>query len=361
MEKTVLVAMSGGVDSSVAAALLKEEGYNVIGITMQLLPKLENPDERMESCCGVRNIRDAQCIAADLQIPHYVLNLRTQFRYLVIDNFTSEYESGRTPNPCIRCNQFIKFGVLLNKADELDADYIATGHYARIIYEDDRNTYVLKKGIDDRKDQSYFLYVMTQSMLARTLMPLGNYRKNDVRKIARDRNLHISEKAESQEICFIDGKNYRNFFELHCPELLKPGPIVMEDERVVGTHSGIMCYTIGQRRGLGISSHVPLYVTGIDPKNNTVKVGYREKVYHSQLEANDLNWIEKHFTPANGIAIQAKIRSIHTPADAQLTTLNDKKVQVSFHKPQWAITPGQAVALYQGERVIGGGTIKKGW
>jgi tRNA-specific 2-thiouridylase len=360
MKKTVLVAMSGGVDSSVAAALLKEKGYNVIGITMQLLPKL-GTNEHMESCCGVRNIRDAQSIASDLQIPHYVLNLRTQFRDLVIDNFTSEYESGRTPNPCIRCNQFIKFGVLLNRADELDADYVATGHYARITYDEDRNGYVLKKGIDERKDQSYFLYIMTQSMLARTLMPLGNYRKSEVRKIARGRNLHLSEKAESQEICFVDGKNYRHFFEMHCPELLKPGPIVFEDEKVVGTHPGIMCYTIGQRRGLGISSNAPLYVTGIDRKHNTVQVGYREKVYHSQLEAGDVNWIENHFTPLHGIDIQAKIRSIHTPADAQLSTQVGKKVHVSFQKPQWAITPGQAVALYQGERVIGGGTIMKGW
>jgi len=350
--------MSGGVDSSVAAALLREQGYTVIGITMQLLPKAFN--ENTESCCGVRSIRDAQQVAAHLGIPHYVLNMREQFRDLVIDNFTDEYRNGKTPNPCIRCNQFIKFGSLLKKADELNAEFIATGHYARIEYDEVKDAYLLRKGVDPEKDQSYFLYVMTQNVLKRTLMPLGRFRKTDVRELARNMNLRVSTKPESQEICFIEGKNYRRFFEQYSPQLLEPGPIRSEAGEILGTHTGIMGYTIGQRRGLGISSASPLYVTEIDRASNTITVGSRNRVYHRELEAQAVNWIAGE--PQNdSIAVTAKIRSLHVPAEALLFPAGEKGIRVSFREAQWAVTPGQAVVCYTGDTVLCGGVITRGW
>lgn len=348
--------MSGGVDSSVSAALLKEEGFEVIGITLQLLPKITNPADNTESCCGTKSIRDAQEIAAELNIPHYVLNMRIQFRDMVIDNFVEEYAGGRTPNPCIRCNQFIKFGILLNKAEELGADFIATGHYARIEQESQNNEYMLKKGVDTKKDQSYFLYVMTQRQLAQVLMPLGSYRKEDVREIARKHDLHVHRKPESQEICFIESKDYRRFFEQHKPDILVPGPIRDSHERVLGTHSGIVNYTIGQRRGLGISSHQPLYVTRIDRDQNTLYVGQRDEVYHRELLTENVNWIAGN-PPVGPVRIRAKIRSIHVPAEGTLSPEGQGKVRVRFDRPQWAITPGQAAVFYMEDRVLGGGTI----
>lgn len=356
--KTVLVAMSGGVDSSVAAALLKDAGYTVIGITMQLLPKVFDDAEDAESCCGVRGIRDAQLVAAQLEIPHYVFNMRKQFHDLVIDNFTDEYRNGKTPNPCIRCNQFIKFGVLLQKADELDADYIATGHYARIV-RDEKSVYLLKKGVDREKDQSYFLYVMSQPVMKRTLMPLGEFTKYDVRKLAGELDLRVSAKPESQEICFIEGNNYRRFFEQSSPQLLKPGPIVSKEGEILGTHKGIMCYTIGQRRGLGIASGTPLYVTGIDRSSNSITVGERDEVYHRELEAHMVHWITGE-QPHSTLEVQAKIRSLHEPADAELKPCSDGTIHLTFKKPQWAITPGQAVVCYSGDTVICGGVITRG-
>ncbi len=352
--------MSGGVDSSVAAALLKEQGYTVIGVSMQLLPKTQTRTEIIESCCGVRNIRDAQQVAAHLGIPHYVLNMRVQFRELVIDNFTDEYQSGKTPNPCIRCNQFIKFGALLKKADELDADFIATGHYARIEFDETQGKYLLKKGMDPEKDQSYFLYVMTQQVLKRTLMPLGSFRKKEVRELARKLNLRVSAKPESQEICFIEGNNYRRFFELYSPQLLAPGPIRSENGEILGTHTGIMCYTIGQRRGLGISSDAPLYVTEIDPTSNAITVGRRNEVYHRELEARAVNWIAGE-PRDDSIAVTAKIRSLHIPAEALLTPKGANGMRVSFRKAQWAVAPGQAVVCYSGDTVLSGGVIIRGW
>jgi tRNA-specific 2-thiouridylase len=362
-KNTVLVAMSGGVDSSVTAALLKEQGFRVIGITMQLLPLSVDTETREGRCCGVNNIRDAQQIAAELRIPHYVLNLRDQFRRFVIDNFTREYMNGRTPNPCIRCNQYMKFGILLEKADQLGADYIATGHYARIEKEQD-GTFRLKRSIDLRKDQSYFLYIMTQQQLKRTLMPLGTYRKDEVRRIAKEMGLHVHKKPESQEICFIEGKDYREFLQARYHELFIPGPILNTEGKIIGEHSGILGYTIGQRRGLGVPSKTPLYVIKIDREKNTLIVGEKKLAYHNELIAEDVNWILHPEEIMRGssapFSVTAKVRSIHEPAEAMLFPERGRRVRVIFIHPQWAITPGQAAVFYHGDLLLGGGVIVSG-
>jgi len=249
---------------------------------------------------------------------------------------------------------------LLKKADELNANFISTGHYARIEFDKAQGKYLLKKGIDPEKDQSYFLYVMTQQVLNRTLMPLGCFRKEGVRELARNLNLRVSAKPESQEICFIEGKNYRRFFEQYSPQLLAPGPIRSKQGEILGTHTGIMCYTIGQRRGLGISSHSPLYVTQIDHTSNTITVGSRNEVYHRELEAKAVNWITGE-PQYDSIAVTAKIRSLHIPAEALLFPGDEKTIRVSFNEPQFAVTPGQAVACYAGDTLICGGVITRGW
>lgn len=359
MKQKVLVAMSGGVDSSVAASLLRDEGYEVIGITMRLFTDLYASPKAGERVRGPDNVRDAQIIAKELNIPHHELDLQKQFSELIIDDFVETYRTGKTPNPCIRCNRFIKFGKLLDITDELGADFIATGHYARIEYDTEHDEYRLKKAVDESKDQSYFLYVLKQRQLGRILMPLGVRYKEKVREIAQQRNLHVHEKSESQEICFIDGKDYRRFFEQLDPELLKPGSIRDQSGRQLGTHSGIAYYTIGQRRGLGISYSEPLYVTRIDRSRNTIYVGTRKEVYHRELVAHEVNWIGNQI-PEEPLLVQVKVRSIHSPATGMLHLQKDGRATVTFDEPQWAVTPGQAAVFYLGDTVLGGGTILEG-
>ena len=349
--------MSGGVDSAVTAYLLKEEGNEVIGVTMLLLPK--NLDEtRSNACCGIEGIEDARHVASLLDIRHYVLNMRESFQDYVINDFLDEYKAGRTPNPCIRCNRFLKFGVLLRKAVDVAADYVATGHYARIEPDSKGPSYTLKRGVDRKKDQSYFLYVMNQEQLKRTIMPLGNYTKPHVREIAKKAGLPVSSKPGSQEICFIKGKDYRSFFTGLDIKTRSPGPIVDKKGNLLGTHTGIMNYTIGQRKGLGISLTTPLYVIKINRAQNTIVAGQKNEGYRGELTADNVSWVAQPLRKPEKIL--AQIRSLHCAASATLTPADTGEVDLVFDQPQWAITPGQAVVFYRGHSVTGGGTITHG-
>ena len=347
--KRVVVAMSGGVDSSVAAALLKERNFEVIGITMHIWEHSKN--------------NDAKRVANKLEIPYHELDLRDIFKDRVISNFCEEYKEGRTPNPCIRCNKYIKFDALAKKAKELNADFIATGHYARIQRTESRGQraegrYVLKKGIDAKKDQSYFLYVLTQEQLKYTLMPLGDITKERVRKIAEEKNLHVANRPESQEICFIPDNKYGEFVKKRIPEEIKPGPIINKEGRVIGEHRGIIFYTVGQRRGMGIADKNPLYVIAIDKKHNAIIAGKEEELYTDELIAGNVNFINTGKLE-HPIKVEAKIRYLHQPSQATVIPLNEEnKVKVKFDSPQRAVTPGQAVVFYNEEEVIGGGTIE---
>ncbi|MDI6822200.1 MAG: tRNA 2-thiouridine(34) synthase MnmA [Actinomycetota bacterium] len=358
MSGKVVVAMSGGVDSSVTAALLKEQGYEVIGITMQIWPsdKLAEEADRFGGCCSLAAVDDARRVAFKLDIPYYVINFREIFAQKVIANFCEEYTRGRTPNPCIRCNQHIKFDALLKKAKELNADFIATGHYARIGFDKEKKRYILKKGIDAAKDQSYVLYIMTQEQLAHTLMPLGNLTKTEARRKAAELGLPVAEKPESQEICFIPDNDYGKFLKEYIPKVAQSGPILDSRGNLLGEHKGIIFYTIGQRKGLGISAKEPLYVIAIDRERNAIVVGSEDEVYGSELIAEEVNYISiRQLT--RSIKVKAKIRYKMKEAEAVVTPLNGGKVQVKFTQPQRAITPGQAVVFYQDDVVVGGGRI----
>ena len=356
----VVVAMSGGVDSSVAAAILREEGCEVIGITMQIWPsdKLAEEAERFGGCCGLGAVADAKKVAHRLGIPHYVVNFRDVFSEKVIADFCHEYSIGRTPNPCIRCNQFIKFDALLKRTKELGADFIATGHYARIEKEDTGGRHLLKKGIDRRKDQSYFLYAMTQEQLSHSLFPLGNLTKERVRRMAEQLELPIANKPESQEICFIPDNDYPRFIKGYITDGVKPGPILDQQGNVLGEHQGIIFYTIGQRKGLGMSAREPLYVVAINREENAIIVGSKEEVCGTELTASGLNWIAMA-VPECPVRVKAKIRYLHQEAQATVTPLGENEVQVKFEESQMALTPGQAVVFYDGDRVLGGGSIEQ--
>ena len=352
----VVVAMSGGVDSSVAVALLKEEGYQVIGVTMQIWPSSRYGD-RFGGCCGTGAVEDAKKVAYRLGIPHYVMNFRDIFAQKVIANFCQEYRLGRTPNPCIRCNQYIKFDALRERAKELGADFIATGHHARIEKDETNGTYLLKKGVDQGKDQSYFIYPVTQEQLSHILFPIVNLTKEEVRKIAKELKLPVAAKPESQDICFIPDDNYAEFLKDYIPQAAEPGPILNEHGDILGSHQGILFYTIGQRKGLGISAKEPIYVIAIEPERNAVIVGSKEKALGDELIASGLNWIA-----INGltqpITAKTKIRYRHPEAEVTIMPLGNDRVHVKFKKPQLAITPGQAIVFYDGDIVIGGGTIE---
>jgi tRNA-uridine 2-sulfurtransferase len=356
----VAVAMSGGVDSSVTAALLQEQGYDVIGISMRVwdpMPFFAEKEEAGATCCSPDDVRDAGRVADQLGIPFYVVNFEETFRSLVIDDFVDEYFRGRTPNPCARCNRLVKFGLLLEKALELGADCMATGHYARIEAGDD-GFYHLLKGVDPKKDQSYFLFGLTQTQLSRSLFPLGSLTKPEVRELAARYSLRVAEKSESQEICFIPDDDYVRFIEGERDSGDLSGEIVTRDGTVVGKHRGTHRYTVGQRRGLGIAWTEPLYVIGVDAGRKRVLVGPKEELYRAELAASDMNWIMP--TPDAEFSTTCKIRYRHQPLACRVAPLPDNRVEVRFLEREKSITPGQAVVFYDGDRVLGGGWIEAG-
>lgn len=348
MKERVVVAMSGGVDSSVAAAWLKHEGYDVVGISLQLHDLAENEENEFGSCCSLSDLNDARRVADRLGIPFYVTDMEKAFQGAVIDDFVSEYLLGRTPNPCVRCNEKVKFHKLMDWAMDLGASYLATGHYAQI------KDGALLKGADPEKDQSYFLFTLKKSDLARTMFPVGNLTKPEVRALAEKYGLATAHKPDSQEICFVQAKSYKEFVEAAAPpEALRPGEIVDPEGKVLGRHDGLHGYTIGQRKGLNVGSLVPLYVLRLDAAKNQVVVGPEEKLFRRRATVSHLNWIEDAPTTA-----AAKIRYRAKESPVELKSLGEGRAEVHFSVPQRAIAPGQAMVFYEGDRVLGGGWIE---
>ena len=350
--------MSGGVDSSVTAALMVEAGYDVIAITMRLgMHDTIEIESDKPSCCSLEGVEDARRVATQLEIPFYAVNYEELFRQSIVDYFADEYVSGRTPSPCVICNQDLKFGKLLELATQLEVDYVATGHYARIEHDPETGRYTLRKGIDSRKDQSYFLFSLTQAQLRRALMPLGGYEKDEVRAVARKYQLRTAEKPESQELCFIADDNYKRFLKDRIPEKIQEGDIVDQEGHVLGEHQGIPFYTVGQRKGLGISAKTPLYVTELKVHDNTIVVGKNEDLSADTMQVEEVNLItmDKLTEP---IRAEVKIRYKDTGASATINPLSDTEVEVKFDQPRRAVTPGQAAVFYDGDTVIGGGWIK---
>ena len=340
--------MSGGVDSSVAAALLKEQGYDVVGMTIRVKPGDDSDDD----------IQVAQKVADKLGIAHHAVDCRELFSRKVVDHFCSEYSRGRTPNPCVRCNEYVKFATLLNKARELGAEFVATGHYARIERDGGSGRYQLKKGRDSGKDQSYFLYFFQQDIMGRILLPLGEMRKEDVRDIARSLDLASADREESHDVCFVAKGDYRGFVGARMPQAGESGPILDRQGNELGRHRGILSYTIGQRKGLRLSYDEPQYVLAIDVGRNAIVVGSKADVYGDELIASELNWIEFDALE-QPIEVKAKIRYRHREGDALVTPVSNGEVNIKFAQPQMAITPGQAVVFYRGSTVVGGGTIER--
>jgi tRNA-specific 2-thiouridylase len=361
----VAVAMSGGVDSSAAAAILKEQGYDVVGFSMQLWnQRREGPDDgvrRFGRCCALDDLHDARRVAAQLAIPHYVVNFEREFEQTVVRSFVEDYRRGLTPSPCVLCNSRMKFDHLVRLAREVEASHVATGHYARTARDVPSGRHLLLKGSDLDKDQSYFLFELRQEQIARAMFPLGRLDKTEVRRFARRHGLEVADKADSQEICFVGDGDYADFVEkLLQEEGARPdslaGEIVDQNGKVLGTHPGFHHFTIGQRRGLGIAHSVPLYVIDIRPGEKRVVVGERAQLARGSFRAERVNWISIP-EPLQPICAAVKIRSRHPEAAATITPLAGGSVHVDFAIPQMAVSPGQAAVFYQGEQVIGGGWI----
>ena len=356
--KKVFVAMSGGVDSSVVAALLKDEGYDVVGVTMCF--SITHPDSKKPSCCGVDGIQDAKRAAQILGIPHYVLDFAKDINDYIIDDFVSEYLNGRTPNPCSRCNQHLKFGSLYEKVKTLGGDYLATGHYAKIHYDPSSGRHLLKEAEDNRKDQSYFLASMKKETLSSVLFPLGDLTKTEVRALARKYQLNTADKPESQDICFVPDGGYTEFFRRRFGEsVFVPGDFVDETGKVIGRHKGILNYTIGQREKLGIALGHPVYVNRIDKEKNTVYVGPLSLLYSSGLIAKGFNPVSRDFKIGEVASMEVKVRYNAPVFKATATLMDRDTVSVIFDEPQKSITPGQTVVFYENDVVLAGGVIEK--
>ena len=354
-ETTVFVAMSGGVDSSVVAGLIKDAGYKTVGVTMCF--NITHPNSDKPSCCGIDGIADAKRAAELLDIPHYVFNFAADINDYIIDNFTNEYLNGRTPNPCVRCNQHLKFGTLYSKVKALGGDYIATGHYGKIEFNQSIGGFELKKADDPKKDQSYFLYSMKRETLPSVLFPLGGLTKIQVRELARKYGLNTADKPESQDICFVPKEGYKKFLEDRVgKEIMNPGNFIDEDGKVVGQHKGLAYYTIGQRDKLGIALGYPVYVYRLDRLKNTVHVGNLTKLYSPGFIAKEVNWVSMEI-PKETVEVTARIRYNSPEVKAYVTAVDAQTVRVEFAEPQKSVTPGQSAVFYKGEVVLAGAII----
>lgn len=355
-KKKVVIGMSGGVDSSVAAWLLQRQGYEVMGVTMQIWQD-EDPDTEAENggCCGLSAVEDARRVASTLGIPYYVMNFKKDFKERVIDYFMDEYLRGRTPNPCIACNRYVKWESLLQKSLAIGADFIATGHYAQV-EQLPNGRYAVKRSKTAAKDQTYALYNLTQEQLSRTLMPVGAYTKEEIRSMAEELGLLVAKKPDSQEICFVPDKDYARFIEEHAGRKIPEGNFVWTDGTVIGRHKGITHYTVGQRKHLGLSMGRPVVVTKICPDTNEVVIGEEQDVFCQSLRANRLNWMAAE-QPKGEARFLAKIRYNHKGALCSVRMTGEHEAECIFDEPVRAVTPGQAVVFYDGDYVAGGGTI----
>ncbi|HVC19405.1 MAG TPA: tRNA 2-thiouridine(34) synthase MnmA [Vicinamibacterales bacterium] len=350
----IVVAMSGGVDSSVAAALLADEGHEVVGLSMQLYDQQEG-QAGFGTCCSLEDLHDARRVAAAIGIPHYVVNFERQFDEHVVSNFVREYAAGRTPLPCARCNSDLKFATLLERARGLGADRVATGHYARVDHDPGTGRFHLRRGADAARDQSYFLFSLDQAQLAGAAFPVGGLDKPAVRTYARNHRLPVADKPDSQEICFVPDHDYASFVARREPSVRREGRLVDQDGRVLGRHDGVHRFTVGQRKGLGLSAPAPLYVLQVRAADGEVVVGPRAALERTKLTASGVNWIEPE--PVGARRVSAQIRHRHPPAPGTVTAAGPGRAQLVFDEPQMAVTPGQAVVFYDGDLVVGGGWI----